>query len=83
MANDNVNVPPPNHVMVLDGQGWIGLVDQMGTETSIVNAAREAELPLPTISDAEEATAAGMTARIAGRLTAVGSARHVTRVTGH
>lgn len=50
---------------------------------SIVNAAREAELPLPTISDAEEATAAGMTARIAGRLTAVGSARHVTQVTGH
>lgn len=40
MANDNVNVPPPNHVMVLDDQGWIGLVDQMGTETSIVNAAR-------------------------------------------
>ena len=38
--NINVNVPPPNHVMVLDGQGWVGLVDQMGTETSIVNAAR-------------------------------------------
>ena len=38
--NQNVNVPPPKHVMVLDGQGWIGLVDQMGTETSIVNAAR-------------------------------------------
>jgi len=37
---DNVNIPPTNHVMVLDGQGWIGLVDQMGTETSIVNAAR-------------------------------------------
>lgn len=37
---ENVNVPPPKHVMVLDGQGWIGLVDQMGTETSIVNAAR-------------------------------------------
>ena len=36
----NVNVPPPKHVMVLGGQGWIGLVDQMGTETSIVNAAR-------------------------------------------
>ena len=36
----NVNVPPPNHVKVLGGQGWIGLVDQMGTETTIVNAAR-------------------------------------------
>ena len=36
----NVNVPPPNHVKVLGGQGWIGLVDHMGTETSVVNAAR-------------------------------------------
>ena len=35
-----VNIPPPKHVKVLGGQGWIGLVDQMGTETSIVNAAR-------------------------------------------
>lgn len=35
-----VNVPPPQHVKVLGGKGWIGLVDQMGTETSIVNAAR-------------------------------------------
>ncbi len=40
MAQVNVNVPPPNHVKVLGGQGWIGLVDQMGTETTIVNAAR-------------------------------------------
>ena len=39
-AAENVNVPPTNHVMVLGGQGWVGLVDQMGTETSIVNAAR-------------------------------------------
>ncbi|MBO7092970.1 MAG: FAD-dependent thymidylate synthase, partial [Victivallales bacterium] len=29
-----------NHVKVLGGQGWIGLVDRLGTETSIVNAAR-------------------------------------------
>ncbi len=36
----SVNVPPPCHVRVLGGQGWIGLVDQMGTESSIVNAAR-------------------------------------------
>lgn len=36
----NANVPPPNSVMVLDGQGWIGLVDQMGTESTVVNAAR-------------------------------------------
>lgn len=40
MATDSVNVPPERHVKVLGGQGWIGLVDQMGTETSIVNAAR-------------------------------------------
>ncbi len=36
----SVNVPPDKHVMVLDGQGWIGLVDQMGSEISVVNAAR-------------------------------------------
>ncbi len=23
----SINVPPPNHVMVLDGQGWVGLID--------------------------------------------------------
>lgn len=36
----SVNAPPENHVMVLDGQGWIGLVNQMGDETTVVNAAR-------------------------------------------
>ena len=36
----NVNVPPDEHVKVLDGQGWVGLIDKMGTESSIVNAAR-------------------------------------------
>ena len=40
MAENNVNIPPTNHVKVLGGQGWIGLVDHLGTETSIVNAAR-------------------------------------------
>ena len=40
MAENNVNLPPTNHVKVLGGQGWIGLVDRLGTETSIVNAAR-------------------------------------------
>ena len=40
MANDSVNIPPQRHVKVLGGQGWIGLVEQMGTETTIVNAAR-------------------------------------------
>ena len=40
MAENNVNIPPTHHVKVLGGQGWIGLVDRLGTETSIVNAAR-------------------------------------------
>ena len=35
-----VNVPPLNHVRVLDSQGWVGLVETMGDETTIVNAAR-------------------------------------------
>ncbi|MFA6815851.1 MAG: FAD-dependent thymidylate synthase [Lentisphaeria bacterium] len=39
-ALENVNTPPKNHVMVLDGQGWIGLVDQMGSEITVANAAR-------------------------------------------
>ena len=34
------NTPPPNHVKVLGGQGWIGLLDHMGNETTAVNAAR-------------------------------------------
>lgn len=37
---ENLNVPPANHVKVLDGQGWIGLIDHLGTESTIVNAAR-------------------------------------------
>ena len=40
MALTHVNVPPENHVKVLDGQGWVGLIDTLGTETTIVNAAR-------------------------------------------
>ena len=35
-----LNVPPDNHVKVLDGQGWVGLIDHLGTEATIVNAAR-------------------------------------------
>ncbi|WP_294436671.1 FAD-dependent thymidylate synthase [uncultured Victivallis sp.] len=37
---EHLNVPPANHVKVLDGQGWVGLIDHLGTETTIVNAAR-------------------------------------------
>ena len=37
---EHLNVPPENHVKVLNGQGWVGLIDHLGTETTIVNAAR-------------------------------------------
>ena len=37
----STNTPPTNHIKVLDGgQGWIGLLDHMGTEATITNAAR-------------------------------------------
>ncbi len=39
-TEEHVNVPPGEHVRVLHDQGWVGLVDRLGTETSIVNAAR-------------------------------------------
>ncbi|MBR4675521.1 MAG: FAD-dependent thymidylate synthase [Victivallales bacterium] len=55
MSNDTVNIPPTNHVMVLDGQGWVGLVDQMGTETSIVNAARVSFGKIRKVMDARDA----------------------------
>jgi thymidylate synthase (FAD) len=55
MANDNVNTPPPKHVLVLDGQGWIGLVDQMGSETSIVNAARVSFGKIRQVMDGRDA----------------------------
>jgi thymidylate synthase (FAD) len=40
MATEQVNRPPEQHVKVLAGQGWIGVLDSMGSEVSIVNAAR-------------------------------------------
>ena len=40
MAIEHLNVPPENHVKVLGGQGWIGLIDHLGTESTIVNSAR-------------------------------------------
>ena len=36
----HLNIAPENHVPVLGGQGWVGLIDHLGTETTIVNAAR-------------------------------------------
>lgn len=53
--NENVNIPPTNHVKVLNGQGWVGLVDQMGTETSIVNAARVSFGKIKTEMDERDA----------------------------
>lgn len=40
MSTEHINVPPPEHRLVLGGQGWVGLIDRMGSEVSIVNAAR-------------------------------------------
>ncbi len=37
---EHLNIPPADHVKVLDGQGWIGLIDHLGNEATIVNAAR-------------------------------------------
>ena len=37
---EHLNIPPENHVKVLGGQGWVGLIDSLGTESTIVNAAR-------------------------------------------
>jgi thymidylate synthase (FAD) len=36
----HLNIPPENHQKVLGGQGWVGLIDHLGQEISIVNAAR-------------------------------------------
>ncbi len=37
---EHLNIPPVNHVKVLGGQGWVGLIDHLGSEATIVNAAR-------------------------------------------
>lgn len=40
MTVTTANIPPERHVAVLGGQGWVGLVNAMGDEATIVNAAR-------------------------------------------
>jgi len=40
MSGQSANIPPTRHTMVLDGQGWVGLLERMGSEVTIVNAAR-------------------------------------------
>lgn len=37
---EHLNVPPQKHVKVLNSQGWVGLIDHLGNESTIVNAAR-------------------------------------------
>jgi heavy metal translocating P-type ATPase len=50
---------------------------------TIVHAARERGLEIPAALHVEETTAAGMTGHVLGGRTAVGSAAHVERETGH
>jgi len=39
-TTQHINIPPENHVKVLGGQGWVGLIDMLGSEITIANAAR-------------------------------------------
>ena len=50
----HLNVPPANHVKVLDGQGWVGLIDHLGSEATIVNAARVSFGKIKTEVDARD-----------------------------
>ena len=50
-----VNLPPPVHARVLGGQGWVGLLDHMGSEATIVNAARVSFGKMRETMDARDA----------------------------
>ena len=50
----HLNIPPENHVKVLDGQGWVGLIDHLGSEATIVNAARVSFGKIKTEIDARD-----------------------------
>ena len=50
----HLNVPPANHIKVLDGQGWVGLIDHLGSEATIVNAARVSFGKLKTEIDSRD-----------------------------
>lgn len=56
MAQQHLNVAPENHVKVLDGQGWVGLIDHLGNEATIVNAARVSFGRLKTTMDERDVT---------------------------
>lgn len=51
---EHLNIPPANHVKVLDGQGWVGLIDHLGSEATIVNAARVSFGKLKSEMDARD-----------------------------
>lgn len=53
---EHANVPPADHRMVLDGQGWVGLIDHLGTEATIVNAARVSFGKLKSTMDKRDVT---------------------------
>jgi len=56
MSSQHLNVPPENHVKVLAGQGWVGLIDHLGNETTIVNAARVSFGKLKSSMDEKDVT---------------------------
>ena len=39
-----LNVPPDNHVKVLDGQGWVGLIDHLGQYAAVLDGDDEEAL---------------------------------------
>ena len=52
---NSLNVPPTNHIKVLDGgQGWVGLLDHMGDENTITNAARVSFGKMKTVFDEKD-----------------------------
>jgi thymidylate synthase (FAD) len=54
MGMTHINSPPDNHVKVLDGQGWVGLINRMGAEVDIVNAARVSFGKMKDVFDAKD-----------------------------
>lgn len=51
----SVNTPPTNHIKVLDGgQGWIGLLNHMGDESTITNSARVSFCKMKEVFDEKD-----------------------------
>ena len=52
---EHLNVPPANHVKVLDGQGWVGLIDHLGSGKDWDLARKDGGIILlPPFSDESE-----------------------------